>query len=209
MTSVPRIFALPAIIGFWLTNRKDVIIADVKRWAELEKKPFAMPGSLVDMVAAKDEFRTLLHHRLYHGNAAGKMFARIYFVVVKRKPTLYLSLDEIGSGLYIQHGYSTGIDARRIGKNVWINQLVTIGHGVNKDGSLGLPTIEDGVSIFTGATILGDITVGHDSVIGAGAVVVKDVPPEHLAVGVPAKVKPLPQAAAAEAVETISGQTPP
>jgi serine O-acetyltransferase len=202
---IQRIFALPAIIGFRLTDRQDLVIADVERWAEVENLPFEMPGTMVRLVAAKNEFRTLMHHRLYHGNTAGKVFAQIYFSILKRKPNLFLALDDIGPGLYIQHGYATGIDARQIGKNVWINQMVTIGHGVNKDGSLGLPTIEDGVSIFTGATILGDITVGRNSVIGAGAVVVKDVPPEHLAVGVPAKVKPLPQAAAAETVETTSG----
>jgi serine O-acetyltransferase len=70
----------------------------------------------------------------------------------------------------------------RLGKNCVINHNVTIGH---RKG--GFPVIEDNVRIYTGACIIGDVKVGHDSVIGANAVVIRDVEPGSIVVGVPAK----------------------
>jgi serine O-acetyltransferase len=82
-----------------------------------------------------------------------------------------------------------------IGENVIIRQNVTIGgRGKGKDGNRkkgdkdGYSIIEDNVSIGCGATILGNITIGTGSIIGAGAVVVKDIPPGSIVVGIPGKV---------------------
>lgn len=66
----------------------------------------------------------------------------------------------------------------KIGKKCIIGQNVTIGK--RKDG---VPTIEDHVKIKSNAVVIGDITIGHDSVIGAGAVVYRNVPPYSLVVG--------------------------
>jgi serine O-acetyltransferase len=101
---------------------------------------------------------------------------------------LYLSAHEIGPGLYIQHGFSTGVDAEYIGANVWINQQVTIGYAVDKDGVAKVPRIEDGATIYAGAKVLGNVRVGRNAVVGANAVVLKDVPDNALAVGVPARI---------------------
>jgi serine O-acetyltransferase len=94
---------------------------------------------------------------------------------------------EIGSGCLLAHG-GNGIvihPKARIGKNVYISQQVTIGgSGVGTD----LPVIGDDVYIGTGAKILGPITVGANSVIGANAVVVKSVPAHCVAAGVPARI---------------------
>jgi serine O-acetyltransferase len=79
------------------------------------------------------------------------------------------------------------LHAHSIGDGVHIRQNTTFGIA-RKDQEFQLPTIEDRVDIGCGAVILGAITVGHDSVIGANAVVLKDVPPHAVAVGVPAKV---------------------
>ena len=96
-------------------------------------------------------------------------------------------------GLYIPH--PTGIvihhDAK-IGPNCLIHQNVTIGM-VGKVP--GLPIIEGGVDIGAGAKILGPIRIGHHAKIGANAVVTKDVPPNSIAVGVPAKVRENPNIA--------------
>ena len=79
------------------------------------------------------------------------------------------------------------LHAKSIGDDVHIRQNTTFGIA-RKDQLHQLPTIEDRVDIGCGAVILGAVTVGHDSVIGANAVVLKDVPPHSVAVGVPAKV---------------------
>mgnify|MGYP003378386190 CR=1 FL=1 len=72
-----------------------------------------------------------------------------------------------------------------IGDNVHIDQGVTIG---GNGTTYGVPCIESNVYIGAGAKILGPIRIGEGSIIGANAVVIRDVPPRSLSVGVPAKV---------------------
>lgn len=94
----------------------------------------------------------------------------------------------IGRRLVIDHG--TGIvigETTEIGDDVLIYQGVTLG-GTGKDVGKRHPTIENGVMISAGAKVLGPITVGEGSRVAAGAVVLKDVPPNSTVVGVPAKV---------------------
>lgn len=94
----------------------------------------------------------------------------------------------IGRRLVIDHG--TGIvigETTEIGDDVLIYQGVTLG-GTGKDVGKRHPTIENGVMISAGAKVLGPITVGECSRVAAGAVVLKDVPPNSTVVGVPAKV---------------------
>ena len=97
---------------------------------------------------------------------------------------LYWTL-EIGSGLRIFHGYCLVIHPKtKIGHNVTLRHGVTLG---NKTGP-GAPTIEDGAEIGAHALVLGPITVGANAVVGAGAVVTKDVPPNAVVAGNPAKI---------------------
>lgn len=72
-----------------------------------------------------------------------------------------------------------------IGDNCKIGQNVTIG---GRSGFTVLPTIEDDVEIGANALILGPITIGHGSVIGAGSVIIKDVPPHSVVVGNPGRI---------------------
>ncbi|MGN6558525.1 MAG: serine O-acetyltransferase [Solirubrobacterales bacterium] len=188
MSLVRRVLALPALLAFALTNRKELILADVRRWAEVERWTYRMPGTLLDLIVKRTEFRTLMYHRLRNGNAAGRIIGRLAFVLLPQRVALYLASPEIGPGLYIQHGFATGVDAEYIGANVWINQQVTIGHGVGKDGVARVPRIEDGATIYAGAKVLGNVRVGRNAVVGANAVVLKDVPDNALAVGVPARI---------------------
>lgn len=92
-----------------------------------------------------------------------------------------LIVSILGGG--IQHGYGTIIAPRSIGKNCWVNQGVTIGYTNATD----CPTIGNNVTIYCGAKVLGNITVGDNSVIAANAVVVKDVPPNVVVGGGPQK----------------------
>lgn len=189
MSAVRRILALLALLAFAVSDRKEIIVADVRRWAEVERRPFAMPRTMIDLTVERAEFRTLLRHRLYHGNAAGRLLGRLAFVLLPRKVALFLSCEDIGPGFYIQHGFATGIDAEHIGRNVWVNQQVTIGYNVGADGVARRPRIEDGATIYAGAKVLGGVRVGRDAVVGANAVVTKDVPDGMLAVGVPAAIR--------------------
>ncbi len=94
----------------------------------------------------------------------------------------------IGRRVCIDHG--TGIvigETTEIGDDVMIYQGVTLG-GTGKDVGKRHPTIESGVMIGAGAKVLGPITIGRNSKVASGAVVVKDVEPNCTVVGVPGKV---------------------
>lgn len=82
----------------------------------------------------------------------------------------------------------------KIEKNCRIYQNVTLGGNgkiVNGEATnKGGPHLEQNVTVFSGACVLGPITIGQGSIIGANAVVIKDVPPNSIAVGVPAVIKP-------------------
>lgn len=109
-----------------------------------------------------------------------KQFMRFVFCAVL-PPSVITGKD-------VTFGYNgLGIVLQRrvvIGSNVLISQNVTIGGR----GSYGVPIIGDNVYIGAGAKILGDIKIGNGAKIGANAVVIKDVPANSTAVGVPAKI---------------------
>ena len=83
----------------------------------------------------------------------------------------------------IQHGFATIITADRIGNNCKILQQVTVGYNGDK-----CPIIGNNVLICAGAKVIGSVTIGDNCIIGANAVVVKDVPSGSVGGGIPAKV---------------------
>jgi serine O-acetyltransferase len=93
----------------------------------------------------------------------------------------------VGRRVKLEHFGGMILSARQIGNDVTIRQNTTFGIASKADLN-AKPTIEDGVDIGCNAVIVGNITVGRGSVIGAGAVVIRDVPPYSVVAGVPAKV---------------------
>lgn len=90
----------------------------------------------------------------------------------------------------IRIGHPTGIvvsEKAELGEDIMIQQNVTIG---NKSSAAKdcYPVIEDGVTIYSGAAIIGDVTVGENCEIGANSVVIDDIPANSVAVGAPAHV---------------------
>lgn len=94
----------------------------------------------------------------------------------------------IGERFFIDHGMGVVIgETAIIGDDVLIYQGVTLG-GTGKDSGKRHPTIEDRVTIGAGAKVLGNITIGSDSNIGAGSVVIDDVPEHSTVVGIPGRI---------------------
>lgn len=94
----------------------------------------------------------------------------------------------IGKGLFIDHGHGVVIgETAIIGDNVTLYQGVTLG-GTGKEKGKRHPTIKDNVMVSAGAKVLGSFTVGENSKIGAGSVVVNEVPPNSTVVGIPGRV---------------------
>lgn len=126
----------------------------------------------------------------------GKKAAKIHLTIISKVVDILIrvlfgceihSTMKCGKGLVLAHN-GCGIVINKdavLGDNVLIFQNVTIG-GRNGSGS---PIIGNDVIIGAGAVILGDITIGNKAKIGANAVVLKNVPSEATAVGVPAEIK--------------------
>ena len=94
----------------------------------------------------------------------------------------------IGKGLFIDHGSGVIIgETTVIGDNVTLYQGVTLG-GTGKEQGKRHPTLEDNVMVSAGAKILGSFTIGENSKIGAGSVVLEEVPPNCTVVGVPGRI---------------------
>ncbi|MFA9457604.1 serine O-acetyltransferase EpsC [Halalkalibacter sp. AB-rgal2] len=120
-----------------------------------------------------------------------KRFAKILRNKITTTFSSYISLQaEIGKNLEFRHMSGVVIgDGVKIGEGVIIYQQVTLGGqnlGDSKKGNY--PIICDNVTIFSGAKVLGSVQIGENSIIGANSVVIKDVPPNSIVAGVPAKV---------------------
>ncbi len=94
----------------------------------------------------------------------------------------------IGRGVFIDHGTGVVIgETAEVGDDVTLYQGVTLG-GTGKERGKRHPTVGRGVMLGVGAKVLGDIRIGEDSKIGAGAVVIESVPPHCTVVGVPGRI---------------------
>ena len=136
-------------------------------------------------------YRAIRRHRREHWlyNHGFKRLARWLCMRTRRITGVEIHpAAKIGKGFFIDHGTGVVIgETAEIGDNVTIYQGVTLG-GTGKDVGKRHPTIEDDVMISCGAKVLGPITIGKGSKIGAGSVVLKDVPPMCTVVGVPGRV---------------------
>ena len=95
---------------------------------------------------------------------------------------------KIGRRFFIDHGMGIVIgETCEIGNDVTIYQGVTLG-GTGKEKGKRHPTLHDNVLVASGAKVLGSITIGENSKVGAGSVVLKDVPADSTVVGIPGTV---------------------
>ena len=136
-------------------------------------------------------FRAILSYRLAHKwYLKGHYFwARWLSQRTVRKTGIEIHPGAtIGKGLFIDHGSGVIIgETTIIGDNVTLYQGVTLG-GTGKEQGKRHPTLADNVMVSAGAKILGSFTIGENSKIGAGSVVLKEVPPNCTVVGVPGRI---------------------
>lgn len=136
-------------------------------------------------------FRVMMHYRIAHKLYLKKHFFLARYVSQRgvRKTGIEIHPGaRIGKGLFIDHGNGVIIgETAIIGDNVTIYQGVTLG-GTGKEHGKRHPTVEDNVMISAGAKVLGSFTIGANSKIGAGSVVLSEVPPGSTVVGVPGRV---------------------
>ena len=147
--------------------------------------------SVVEVLFCYPGFHAVWFHRVAHWfwirdfKFLGRFISHVgrFFTGIEIHPGA-----RIGPGLFIDHGMGVVIgETAEIGANVTIYQGVTLG-GTSLEKVKRHPTIEDNVVIGSGAKVLGPFTVGAGSRIGSGSVVVKEVPPNSVVVGVPGRI---------------------
>lgn len=169
-------YAIPSL----LIRPDQKLHMDLARWKQIHHMECPDRNAAALLLWQFKEFRNLLLYRQRRYPIRRRLIAMFY----PPMETLYIDALDIGGGLYIQHGFATMIAAKSIGENCWINQQVTIGY----NGSGDPPVIGDHVTITCGAKVLGNITVGDHVIVGANAVVIRDVQPGCTVGGVPARV---------------------
>ena len=144
-----------------------------------------------EIVLTYNGFHALVLYRIAHYlHVRGfKLIARMISSIGRFFTGIEIHLGaKIGYGVFIDHGTGVVIgETAEIGNNVTIYQGATLG-GTGKDKGKRHPTVESGVMISAGAKVLGPITIGRNAKIGAGSVVLKDVPANATVVGVPGVV---------------------
>ncbi|MGG0457376.1 MULTISPECIES: serine O-acetyltransferase [Bacillus cereus group] len=175
--------SVPAIVSFKTNKFNRIISKDIERWISI-KNPISKSSSSLNLhwlMLNSKEFRNLFYYRINKNNF---ILSRVLKLFYRPLGHLYIYTEDIGEGFFIQHGFSTIITAKKIGKNCSVNQQVTIGWGSNG----GIPTIGDNVLISSGAKVFGDISIGNNSKVGANCVVSKDVPDSCTVVGIPGRI---------------------
>jgi serine O-acetyltransferase len=165
----------------------ETIRADLN--APLERDPAAR--GWLDVVLSYPGFHAVTAHRLIHVlHLRGiPLVPRFLSQVVRFATGIEIHPGAtIGRGFFIDHGMGVVIgETTEIGDDVTVYQGVTLG-GTSLQHGKRHPTIGNNVTVGVNAAVLGAITVGEGSRIGAGSVVVKDVPPRSTVVGIPGRV---------------------
>jgi serine O-acetyltransferase len=156
-----------------------------------ERDPAARGVSSLEILTSWPGVHALLAHRVLHAmhGAGVPMLPRLLATATRAITNVEIHpAARIGDALFIDHG--TGVvvgETAEIGDNVTLYQGVTLG-GTGFATGKRHPTVEDNVTIGSGAKLLGPITVGHGAKIGANSVVITDVPPNSTVVGNPGHV---------------------
>ncbi len=180
------VFLIQAIVAFWLIT----LIFFYKEVKGVRERDPAATNTF-EILFLYSGLHAIVLHRIAHKLWLWKLplipraisqFAR-FLTGIEIHPGA-----QIGKGLFIDHGMGVVIgETAIVGDNVLLYQGVTLG-GTGKETGKRHPTLGDNIAVGAGAKILGNITIGSNSYIGANAVVLTTVPPNTTVVGVPGHV---------------------
>jgi serine O-acetyltransferase len=166
----------------WQTLKEDIQVI-------FQRDPAAR--STWEVAIAYPGFHAILIYRLAHWVWQRKLTTLARFVSHVGRFLTGIEIHpgaKIGRRFFIDHGMGVVIgETSEIGDDVTIYQGVTLG-GTSTEPIKRHPTIEDSVTIFSGAAVLGPVTVGRHSRVGAGSVLVTSVPQHSTVVGIPGRV---------------------
>nr|WP_144924585.1 serine O-acetyltransferase [Paenibacillus bovis] len=147
--------------------------------------------SSLEVILTYSGLHAIWAHRIAHAFYKRRM----YFIarIISQIARFFTGIEihpgaTIGRRFFIDHGMGVVIgETCIIGNNVTVYQGVTLG-GTGKEKGKRHPTVKDNALIATGAKVLGNITIGENSKVGAGSVVLKDVPNNSTVVGIPGRI---------------------
>ena len=153
-----------------------------------ERDPAATGVSTLEILTGWPGLHALLAHRVAHALDAADVPAAPRAIAYVSRALTGIEIHpaaRIGDGLFIDHGMGVVIgETAEVGDNVTMYQGVTLG-GTGFETGKRHPTVQDNVTIGSGAKLLGPITIGHGAKIGANTVVIHEVPPNSTVVGNP------------------------
>lgn len=172
------ILYLPHLFVYFCLGKKRIINSDIER---LKKQlNIALPNSLAFLYFLHNNsyYRSVFYHRI-----GPELSLLIGWWRPRNKYFIIPGSTTIGGGILFAHPYATVLNAEKIGNNFSCIHCTTIGKKGDKR-----PTIGDNVSLGCNVTIIGGVHIGNNVTVGAGSVVLKDVPDNCIVAGNPAKV---------------------
>lgn len=179
----------PLLLLYKFSRNRHVVDADINRW-NMELRPGSAVGwfSLCWLLSFQPSFRNLFYFRI-------RPLPRLVKKLLCPPDPYFFITDEIkgvfsdfeGGAIYTVHAFGTRIHARSVGAGCTFRQFTTLG-AKSIDRPLEVPIVGRNVDFGASVGVFGRVTIGDNAVIGAGAIVVKDVPANAIVVGNPAKV---------------------
>ncbi|WP_256434902.1 serine O-acetyltransferase EpsC [Brevibacillus sp. MS2.2] len=174
-----------------MNKRRDPMFHKLRKDIDFIKAKDPAARNTLEIILCYPGFHALLLHRMAHGIYKKGFFLAGRMISVVNRFLTGVDIHpraKIGEAVFIDHGMGIVIgETTEIGNHVTLYQCVTLG-GTGKDTGKRHPTIGNNVIISAGAKVLGPIRVGDNSKIGAGAVILKEVPPNCTVVGIPGEV---------------------
>jgi serine O-acetyltransferase len=165
-------------------------LAPLRRDVEAARERDPAARSLAEILLCYPGLHALWMHRIAHRLYEREL--RLPARLVSQLSRFLTGIEihpgaRIGPGFFIDHGMGVVIgETTEIGEDVTLYQGVTLG-GTGKETGKRHPTVGDGVIVGTGARVLGPVAIGEGAKVGAGAIVIKDVPPNTTVVGNPGR----------------------
>lgn len=177
---------------FWLNRGGDLnrTLGSVRRDVSAVQERDPAASNIIETLTCYSGLHAILLHRMAHFLYEERLPFVPRFVSQINRFLTGIEIHpgaQIGEGFFIDHGSGVVIgETTEVGNNVTLYQGVTLG-GTGKETGKRHPTLMDNVTVGAGAKVLGSVTIGENAKIGAGSIVIHDVPPDSTVVGNPGR----------------------